>query len=115
MTTTLGRRLRELRGARRITQRDLAALVKVDFTYISKLENDRTERPPSEVLIRSLAKHLHGSADELLLLAQRIPSDVEESILRKPDHIELLRSAEKLSPEEYRALMRQLQEKVEGR
>jgi transcriptional regulator with XRE-family HTH domain len=115
VTPTLGTRLRELRNARRLTQRELAARVGADYTYISKLENDRTERPPSEGLICNLAEHLGVAADELLLLAQRVPSDVEASIIRRPDHVELLRSAEKLTPEEYREFMRDIQKRIEGR
>lgn len=112
--STFGTRLRDLRRQQRLTQRELAERVGADFTYLSKLENDRMERPPSEALIRKLATHLGGSADELLLLAQRVPSDVAEAILRRPSHIELLRSAEKLTPEEYQDFMRDIQKKIES-
>jgi len=48
---TFGQRLRELRKEARISQRELAERVEVDFTYLSKIENDRVE-PPSEAVIR---------------------------------------------------------------
>ena len=68
---TFGQRIRRLRRDRRLTQRDLAEQVqalglKADFTYISKIENDRLEVPPSEALIRGLAQILETDAESLL-------------------------------------------------
>ena len=40
---TLGTRLKELRRKARLTQRQLAGRVGVDFSYVSKMENDRLE------------------------------------------------------------------------
>jgi len=71
---TLGEKIRDLRRMRQITQRELAAKIqnmglRADFTYISKIENDRTEILPSEELLRALAKILNTDAEELLDLA----------------------------------------------
>lgn len=63
---TFGQRLRVLRKAHQLTQRDLAAAVGVDFTYISKIENGKTPRLPSEALIRRLAVILETDPGELL-------------------------------------------------
>jgi transcriptional regulator with XRE-family HTH domain len=68
---TFGQRIRRLRRGQRLTQRDLAEQVqrlglKADFTYISKIENDRLEVPPSEALIRCLAQILETDAESLL-------------------------------------------------
>ena len=73
-TLTFGQTIRQLRRERRLTQRDLAeraqALgLKADFTYISKIENDRLEVLPSEALIRGLARILETDAEALLELA----------------------------------------------
>ena len=91
-TLTFGQTIRQLRRAQRLTQRDLAAKLqamglKADFTYISKIENDRVEVPPSEPLIRGLAQLLHTDAEALLDLAgkfdqralQAVVSDIPEA------------------------------------
>ena len=49
-----------------ISQRDLAEKLSVNFTYISKIENDALERPPSRQLICDMALILGGDPDEWL-------------------------------------------------
>ncbi len=71
---TFGQTIRQLRRTQRLTQRELAesaqALgLKADFTYISKIENDRLDVPPSEALIQGLARILETDAEALLDLA----------------------------------------------
>ena len=82
-----GDRVRELRKAKGMTLRDLAAKVDVNFTYISKIENQKLSFGdyPSEDLIRRLAKVLKADADELLLLAQKIPEDIKRRVIERPD------------------------------
>lgn len=75
MSQTFGKRIREARQNKGYSQRDLAALVKVDYTYLSKLENDRAEYAPKEEVIKSLAHHLELDAEELIYLAGRITSE----------------------------------------
>nr|WP_199318515.1 helix-turn-helix transcriptional regulator [Leptolyngbya sp. FACHB-541] len=75
---TFGKRLREARRSKGFSQRDLAGLVEVDYTYLSKLENDRADYPPKEDVIRALAHHLELDAEELSYLAGRItPEDAK--------------------------------------
>lgn len=85
--TTFGERIRELRKAKNLTLRDVAAKVKVSFTYVSKIENHKLDfgEYPSEELIRKLAKVLGGDVDELLLLAEKIPEDIKKRVLERPD------------------------------
>ncbi len=68
-----GERVRELRQARGLSQRDLAERVGIDFDYLSKIENGRIE-PPSEEVIRRVAGALGADADELLVLADKFPA-----------------------------------------
>lgn len=75
MSQTFGKRIREARQNNGYSQRDLAALVKVDYTYLSKLENDRAEYAPKEEVIKLLAHHLKLDAEELIYLAGRITSE----------------------------------------
>ena len=59
-------------------QRELAALVEIDFTYLSKLESDRTEYPPKEYLIQQLAHYLGLDRDELMCLTGRLPEQYQD-------------------------------------
>ncbi|MBW4682745.1 MAG: helix-turn-helix domain-containing protein [Microcoleus vaginatus WJT46-NPBG5] len=94
MSKSFGKRIREARQNKGLSQRDLAALVKVDYTYLSKLENDRAEYPPKEEVIQSLAHHLDLDAKELHDLAGRIaPEDVkvvQELVRTYPKQIPVL-------------------------
>lgn len=56
------------------SQRALAEKLGVDFTYISKIENDKTEYPPSEEVLRKLAVLLGVGEDWLIFKAGKIPS-----------------------------------------
>ncbi|MBI3468898.1 MAG: helix-turn-helix transcriptional regulator [Planctomycetes bacterium] len=84
---TFGERVRELRKAKSLSQRDLAAEVGVNFTYISKIENGKLEFSdfPSEKLIRKMAGVLDGDMDELLLLAEKVPETIRRRVLERPD------------------------------
>jgi transcriptional regulator with XRE-family HTH domain len=110
-----GEKLRDLRKASGYSQRELAELLDVSFTYLSKLENNRMDRPPSEELIRKMAKELNANADELLVLADRVPTDISGLILGRPESIELLRSMEDMSPDEWREWIQKIKRRGEDR
>lgn len=75
---TFGKLIRQARREQEYSQRELAKLVGVNFTYLSKLENDNADYPPSNEVIRSLAIHLNLNEEELTRLAGRIdPEDAE--------------------------------------
>ncbi len=73
---TLGPRLRGLRRKHGITQRDVADHLGINFTYVSKIENDRLDFPCSDSLLRGLAALYEVDPDELLALAGRVPQDI---------------------------------------
>ncbi len=72
MAQTFGKSIRTARRDKGYSQRELATLVEVDYTYLSKLENNRAEYPPKEDVIRALAQHLELDAEKLSYLAGRI-------------------------------------------
>ena len=78
MLQSFGQLIRQARKDKGYSQRELAKLVDLDFTYLSKLENDRADYPPKESVIRSLAHQLNLDAEELIFLAGRIPERDEE-------------------------------------
>jgi len=87
VANTFGQRLRELRKAKKLGQRGLADAVGINFTYLSKIENERLDfaQFPSEDLIRRLAKALDADADELLILAKKVPDDIKKRVIERPD------------------------------
>ena len=87
-----GERVRELRRAKNLTLRSLAAKLKVNFTYLSKIENHKLDFGdyPGEGLIRKLAKVLHADVDELLLLAEKIPDEIRKRVIQRPDAFRML-------------------------
>lgn len=101
-----GRRLRDLRKQKNISQRDLATQVEVDFTYLSKIEGGRLA-PPSEDVIRRLAKALGADENELINLAGKVPKDLKAVLEESPQAVELLRvlSERKLPNETYRQML----------
>lgn len=82
MAQEFGEQIRQARKTKGYSQRDLAKLVGLDFTYLSKLENKRADYPPKEDVIRNLAKHLDLNPEELIFLAGRIPESNEEFLKR---------------------------------
>ena len=83
---SLGKRIKTLRKARGLTQRALAAEVGINFTYLSKIENDRLEagQSPRAKTIKTLAEALGADSDELLILGKRIPDSVKQRFFERP-------------------------------
>ncbi|MDJ0694138.1 helix-turn-helix transcriptional regulator [Mastigocoleus sp. MO_188.B34] len=77
MSQTFGKLIRQARKQKEYSQRELAKLVGVNYTYLSKLENDHAGYPPSEDVIDLLAINLdlREQKDELRRLAGRITPD----------------------------------------
>ena len=73
-----GDRIRELRKAKGYSLRQLAPLVGVGFSYLSKVENDKLDfaGTASVSLIHRLADFLEGDEEELLLLAHHVPKRI---------------------------------------
>lgn len=119
---SFGKRLRELRLQKKLSQRDLAEAVArrlkeedrrgFDVSYLSKIENDRL-RPPSATAILALAEGLDANSDELLALAGKAPPDVGEALKQSPAARAFFRSAvdKNLSEAEWKKLLEQLQRK----
>ena len=92
MPLTFGQKIRELRKAKGLGQRAVASEVGINFTYLSKIENDKVDFAafPSEETIRKLAKVLEADVDELLLMAKKIPDHIRQRVLEKPDAFRMI-------------------------
>ena len=89
---TFGQRLRELRKAKGMTQRELAQKTGISFAYVSKLETG-VMPPPRQKIILALAKVLganNADTDELFGLAKKMPSDLLKHV--DTQMIKMLRS-----------------------
>lgn len=109
MEETFGQKLRALRRAANITQRQLAERVGVDFSYISKLENDRLSPPAADTIVR-ISEAVGVAPDELLAVTGKMPPQVQQGVSSSPAAIQFLRSAQamRLSEAEWKQLSEQL-------
>lgn len=109
---TFGVYLRNLRKQKRLSQRDLAAQVGIDFTYLSKIEGGQLA-PPSEAVLRYLARALDADENDLINHAGKIPPDLKASLQSNPLLSELLRvlSERRLPDEMYHKMLVFIQEK----
>jgi len=91
-----GERIRELRKARGYSLRQLAPLVGVGFSYLSKVENGKLDfdGTASESLIHRLAEVLEGDEVELLLLARHLPKNMADRIFELPEVYRVLTSCD---------------------
>ena len=116
-----GQTVRDLRKAKNppLPQRELADKVAArlreddrrgfDFTYLSKIENDRMP-PPSVAAIIALAEVLDANPDELLALAEKAPPDLGEAMKKSGAARTFFRSAvnENLTEEDWKKLLESL-------
>ncbi|GMU82447.1 MAG: hypothetical protein AMXMBFR47_23180 [Planctomycetota bacterium] len=109
MARSFGDQLRTRRRDAGISQRRLAEEAGVDFSYVSKLENDRIPPPAGDTIVR-IAKAIGCEADELLAAARKMPSQVEDALVRTSEAQRFLQAASsmKLSRDEWEALIGKL-------
>lgn len=88
---SFGQYLKKIRTEKKISQRALAVNVGVDFTYLSKIENDKMP-PPSEETLRKLASELNTDVDTLILMANKMPSEYKGFLKSSKDMPLMLRT-----------------------
>ncbi|MGH8646776.1 MAG: helix-turn-helix domain-containing protein [Gammaproteobacteria bacterium] len=80
--------------------REMAKMIGVSPTYLSKVERDEFS-PPAEDRVKAIAKIIGRDPDELLALAGRVSSDLTNIIKRHPREMaSFLRAANGLTAEE---------------
>lgn len=90
-----GEALRTLRREANISQRELAANVGVDFSYISKLENGHLPAPAADTIVK-LCAALKVEPEKLLSLSGKLPTDVQETMSGSAAAQQFLRDAQQL-------------------
>lgn len=95
MDATFGHLLRDLRRTKGVNQRDLATKVGVDFSYISKLENDRLPPPAADTIVK-ICEVLGVDPDNLLSISGKVPSDVTELLTGDSAALQFVREAQRM-------------------
>jgi transcriptional regulator with XRE-family HTH domain len=106
-----GATIRALREEKRIGLRQFARMVGVSATYVSKIERGEMP-PPAEDRVKEIARLLDQDPDELLALAGKVASDLNEIIRNRPREMaSFLRTASGLSGQEIERLRKQASRK----
>ena len=79
---SFGLMLRALRHKKKLTLRDLSDRLKVDHSYLSRLENGSV--PPSEKVLKHLARLFGIPTEELRVAAGKLPQDVANIFYEHP-------------------------------
>lgn len=101
--------IRARREAKEIGLREMAKMIGVSPTYVSKVERDEFP-PPAEDKIRLIAGVIGCDVDELLARAGKVASDLSDIIKRHPVELAaLLRTTKGLTTEDISRLARNAQ------
>jgi ribosome-binding protein aMBF1 (putative translation factor) len=101
--------VRREREAKEIGLREMAKMIGVSPTYVSKVERDEFP-PPVEDKVKAIAKIIKCDTDELLARAGRMSSDLSDIIKRHPRELAaLLRTTKGLTADDMAKLARQAQ------
>jgi ribosome-binding protein aMBF1 (putative translation factor) len=105
--------IRRERENKEIGLREMAKMIGVSPTYLSKVERDEFA-PPAEDKVKAIAQIIGCDVDELLARAGRVASDLSDIIKRHPVELAaLLRTTKGLTSEDIAGLARNAQ-KVKG-
>jgi transcriptional regulator with XRE-family HTH domain len=110
-----GEFVRRGREGKEIGLREMAKMVGISPTYLSKIERDEFP-PPAEDKVRKIAEIIGSDADELLARADRVSSDLSEIIKRRPVQVAaLLRTTRGLNADDMARLARFLAQKAKDK
>lgn len=90
---SFGQLIRQARLDKGLSQKDLAAALKkseggtLSPQYLNDIEHDR-RNPPGSDIIGQLAKLLSLNEDRLMIAANRLPDDIRDLGLKKPEILE---------------------------
>lgn len=117
---TFGKTLQRIRRAKGKTQRDVAQKIEMDYSYFSRLENDRFDSKPTRETVDKIAEALECTEEErgeLLSGAGRIDEELENAARiagEKPAVGKLFRAVVHLPPERVAEILKQVQAELEA-
>jgi transcriptional regulator with XRE-family HTH domain len=91
-TKKFGAFIRREREGRDIGLREMAKMIGVSPTYLSKIERDEFP-PPAEDKVKAIAKIIQFDSDDLLARAGRVSFDITSILIRYPELSAVLRNA----------------------
>ena len=101
--------IRKQRETKELGLREMAKMIGVSPTYLSKVERDEFS-PPAEDKVRAIAKIIGCDTDDLLARAGRVSTDITDIIKRNPVELAaLLRTTKGLTADDIARLARQAQ------
>ena len=104
-----GEFVRRAREAKDIGLREMAKMIGVSPTYLSKVERDEFA-PPAEDKVKAIARIIGCDVDDLLARAWRVSSDLSDIIKRHPVELAaLLRTTKGLTTDDIARLARNAQ------
>lgn len=118
---SFGKTLQRIRRAKGMTQRDVAGAIEMDYSYFSRLENDRFDSRPTRETIDRIADALECTLlerGELLAAAGRIDKELERATQiasKKPVVGKLFRAVVRLPLERVEEIADQVEAEVEER
>lgn len=107
--SAFGDTIRNARKGQKISLRALAEKLGINFTYLSKIESGELAAPAEDKII-AIANQLGLDADELFMLARRVPSELTASVLR-PQMPKILRATKGLSNEQLEEMLQWVNER----
>lgn len=105
MENAFGTLLKEIRRSKQVSQRVLAERVGVDFSYISKIENNRLAPPAADTIIK-ICEVLEVPSEVLLAHAGKVSSEMKDAITASPAAVRFMNEVKtmKLTDDEWGAL-----------
>ncbi len=104
-----GEFVRRRREEKEIGLREMAKMIGVSPTYLSKVERDEFG-PPAEDKVKAIAKVIGCDVDELLARAGKVATDLSEIIKRNPVEVAaLLRTTKGLTAQDLNRLAQEAQ------
>src|SRR4029079_1846234 len=101
--------IRREREAKEIGLREMAKMIGISPTYLSKVERDEFTAP-AEDKVKAIAKIIGCNIDDLLARAGRVSTDISDIIKRHPVELAaLLRTTKGLTVDDIARLARQAQ------
>ena len=118
---TFGQTLQKIRRTKDKTQRELAKAIEMDYSYFSRLENDRFDSKPTRETIDKIAAAMECNEEErndLLTAAGRIDETLEKAAKQaseNPKLANLFRSLPQLSNDKLDELWQHVQSELEDK
>ena len=112
---TFGKTLQRIRREKGKTQREVANIIEMDYSYFSRLEHDWFESKPTRETVDKIAEALECTEEErgeLLAAAGRIDEELEKATRiasERPALGKLFRAVVNLPPERIAELVEEIQ------